>query len=504
MARPLGRIVSARIEARIGAPKYPVLNAFMGCREKVSVIRGPLGSGKTLGCCQRILAQMCEQAPNAQGQRLTRWLAVRNTYPDLTQTTIKDFLAVFDGLGSMKYGSIEPPKFTACFALEDGTTVNAEVLFVALDRDAHVRKLKGYQLTGVWLNEMCELSKGVVDMIDLRHGRYPSAVAGGARPTWHGMMGDTNSFEREHYLFRFEQRPPGGWAFFAQPGGVIDTGQDDANGQRIFVPNPDAENLANLPDGYYRRGMQGRDEPWIRVMLANEFGFVVSGKPVHPRYVDSVHCARAPLSVTPGVPLVIGMDFGRTPAAAIKQYLRTIGRWVVIDELTSEDMSAAIFGPELKRKLDMDYPGMPAMAWGDPAGDAQSQATEDTPIRIIRAAGIPIQPAPSNVWALRLAALEGVLSRTCMDGRPAFLLSPKCTQLRKALMGGYHYPEIQVSGPEKRYGDRPVKNFSSHIAEALHYGLLGGGEGHAAVRPARHLGYSDEPMQMEADSHAHY
>ena len=82
-----------RAEIRFGAPKYPVLNAFMACRSRCSFIMGPLGSGTTLSAVQRLLAQMSEQEPNAEGVRPTRWLAIRNTYPDLMGTTVKDSAA---------------------------------------------------------------------------------------------------------------------------------------------------------------------------------------------------------------------------------------------------------------------------------------------------------------------------------------------------------------------------------------------------------------------------
>ena len=80
----------------LGAEEGSVLSSFMADRKsRVSMIMGPLGSGKTYGCIQRLLAQCMEQEPNAQGERLTRWCIIRNTYPDLTSTTMKDFLEVF-------------------------------------------------------------------------------------------------------------------------------------------------------------------------------------------------------------------------------------------------------------------------------------------------------------------------------------------------------------------------------------------------------------------------
>ena len=74
---------ATRTNISVGTPQYPVLNAFMASRARVSAIMGPLGSGKTYGAIFRLLAHMVEQASNAEGERPTRFLAVRNTYPDL-------------------------------------------------------------------------------------------------------------------------------------------------------------------------------------------------------------------------------------------------------------------------------------------------------------------------------------------------------------------------------------------------------------------------------------
>ena len=83
------------IEVRLGMSSAPVLEAFRTDRGRVSMIMGPLGSGKTYAAIARLLKHMAEQAPNAEGVRPTRFIAIRNTYPDLTSTTIKDFQEVF-------------------------------------------------------------------------------------------------------------------------------------------------------------------------------------------------------------------------------------------------------------------------------------------------------------------------------------------------------------------------------------------------------------------------
>lgn len=464
-----------QVELAIGAPRYPVLNAFMRSRARVSVIIGPLASGKTYGAAARILAHMIEQAPNAQGVRPSRWLAVRNTYPDLASTTIRDLEAVLDGLGHMRYGGIEPPTYHVQFRLPDRSEVRSEVIFLALDRDDAIRKLRGTQVTGVWLNEVKELPKGILDMADLRHGRYPSIIDGGVLPTWHGILGDCNAPDQDHWLYALaEEEKPEGWEFFKQPGGLIRQGER-------WVPNPDAENLANLPAGYYERGAAGKRPEWIRVLLANEYGVHFDGKPVHPEYQDGVHASPVELDADRRYPLIVGIDFGRTPAAAITQYLEHVGRWHVVDEFCTEDMSASIFGPELKRLLDRRYGGFAVQAWGDPAGEGRGQATESTPIEIIRAAGIPIQPAPSNAPALRRAAIANPCTRLCVDGRPAFVVSSRARMVRKGLAGGFCYRRLKVAG-EERYMDTPEKGPLSHVVEACEYALMGGGEGREALR----------------------
>ena len=246
--------MAAATEVRLGVPQYPVLNDFLRCRERVSAIMGPLGSGKTFAAVQRILHQMTEQEPNAKGQRPSRWIAVRNTYPDLMGTTQKDFCAVFEGLGKMRYGGLAPPTFTVDFHLEDGTHVLSEMVFLALDREDGVRKLRGQQSTGIWFNEGKEIQKSIIDMADLRHGRYPSMASGGVECTWHGMILDTNAPDEDSWYYNLaEVVRPKGWKFFRQPGGVF---PGDKVGE--WIPNPDAENLENLPEGYYQRGLEGK------------------------------------------------------------------------------------------------------------------------------------------------------------------------------------------------------------------------------------------------------
>lgn len=477
------------IKIRTGA-KGRELAAFIRDRSRHSGVRGPYGSGKSIAAAQKILDICCEQEPNARGIRPTRGLITRTTERELMSTTYKDWEVVWRGLGRLtsKGGAGSFPTFKYDFFLQDRTRVEGEAVFVPLDREDAIGKIRGHQPTWIWVNEASNTAKYIIDEMDLRLRRYPNSADNGVKYTWSGMILDTNSMPNKHWWYQLaEVERPKGWKFFSQPGGVIDTGEKDHNGRVIWERNPDAENLSNLHPDYYIDGCEGKTDDWIRVMLGNEYGFVQMGKPVHPEYVDSVHCAREPIAPMKGEPLWLGIDFGRTPAAAILQRHEGYDRWYCIDEVVTDDMSAALFGPMLKRYIDQNYPGYRiASCIGDPSGDHAGQATEDVPIDLIRSAGIPCEPAATNSEMARRRSVSGAFARNCADGRPALVISPKCAMIREGLMGGFCFRRLRVSG--EYYTERPDKNEYSHPVEALEYALLGGGEYHMALEGPPRLG----------------
>ncbi len=456
-------------------PQGETLEQYILSKAQRTFIRGPLGSAKTNTSCWKAFRIMREQAPNAQKVRKTRIVAVRNTYPDLMGTTVKDWLEMFEGLGPFNKGGLEPPTHHLSFALEDGTSVLSEMIFLALDRPNDVRKLRGLNATAFWLNEVKELPFAVIEMADLRVGRYPQDV----RPTWHGIFGDTNAPDTDHWYYRLaEETRPDDWLFLSQPGGVI----RDSVGEP-WRENPNAENLHNLPPGYYIKGASGKEESWILVNLANEYGFVKDGKPVYEDYKDSTHCKA--FELTPGLGLEIGLDFGLTPAALIGQR-QVNGQWRVRHELVTESTGVVKFAGELKRFLAEKLPGFTVNAiTGDPAGKQRQagDSEERTVFQLLSAEGVEASPAVgNNDFTLRKEAFAAPMRRM-IDGEPGFLIHPDCKVTRKGLQGGYAFRRVQVTGDE-RYRDMPDKNKYSHPCEAGQYMMLGSGE-QALVLPSK-------------------
>ena len=460
-------------------PAGKVLEEFADCRARNSFIMGPLGSGKTVQTILKFLELMCEQEPVRRkdhpnyGVRPSRIIAARNTYSELFSTTIKDWMEIHGDLGVFREGNKHPPTHSIKFNLPDGTKVESEIIFIAFDRPEHVKKARGIQCTWAWLNETKELPKAVVDMLDLRCGRYPS-LKEGVKATHHGLIGDTNAPDNDHWYYKLaEEVKPEGWTFHRQPGGV-----KKVDGQ--WTTNHKAENIQNLPNGYYERGLSGKSEDWISVNLANEYGFISDGKPVHPFYKDHVHALTEHYTPDRNVPIVLGYDFGRTPACAFLQ-CDTMGRWIAFDEYVTEDQGAVDFGRGLKSYLDATYPGYGFVGYGDPAGQQKTQVSDQTPFKALRAAGLPAVPCSSNDIILRRAAVELPLKEMLIDGKPRLMVAPRAQTLRKGLAGGFCYKRVSVAGDE-RYRDEPDKNKFSHVVEAAEYALLGSGEGRQVIK----------------------
>ncbi len=444
-------------------PAGETLRRFHLSEAFVRLIMGPLGSGKTTAACMEIYRRACEQAPDSRNVRRTRWVAIRSTYPELETTTMKSWEGIFDErFGRMVHG--HPPTHNLSFRLPDKTCVEAEVIFLALDSPDAIKKILGMELTGAFLNEVRDVPKSIVDMLTGRVGRYPAMRDGG--PTWHGIIGDTNAPDQDHWYYGLaEETHPEGWEFFRQPGAVFKSGD-------AWALNLKAENLPNLPPNYYRNQLAAKKDDWIKVYLANDYGFVMEGQPVYQEYFDSVHCQ--PCDPVSGIDIELGLDFGLTPAAIFGQRL-PMGRIQWFDELCAIRMGAKNFGMELKAKIRRDYPGFHVgTITGDPAGEAEAQTDETTVFQILATVGVDAMPAITNDFTVRREAVAQPLSEL-VDGRPRLLLSPKCIITRKGMAGGYAYRRLRLAN-EERYQSKPDKNRYSHPCEAGQYLNLGMGE----------------------------
>lgn len=444
-------------------PPGPVAASFHQDDSFVRGLMGPVGSGKSSSCCVEIVMRALRQEPWYDGVRRSRWAIIRNTYPELKSTTIKTWETWFPSNVAPIRWDTPITSHMRIDDIGDGTAMDLEVVFLALDSETDTGKLRSLELTGVWINEASEIARGVFDMTTQRVGRFPSKLKGG--PSWTGVILDTNPPDDDHWYYHFaEVETPKGWKFFRQPGGLYFDQEKEEN-----VPNPDAENVDNLPNGhgYYLQQLGGKLDTWINVFLRGNYGTTSDGKPVYPEWNDRVHVASEPLKPTRGLPIILGWDFGLTPSCIIGQMMPN-GRLHILEELVAEDMGIRQFASDVVRPvLTTKYNGFARFSEGDPAGQIRAQTDERTCLQELAELGIPTEPAPTNDWIPRRESVAYFLTRM-IDGGPGFLLDPSCTTLRKGMNGRYRYERLKTSG-SARYRDRPIKDQFSHPHDALQY-----------------------------------
>lgn len=491
----------------------PVINRFVKSDALLCGIRGPFGSGKSVSCIMKLLLNLDKQAPSADKVIRRRTAIIRNTYGELGTTTIKTWQAWIPPTFG-HYIAKEPPVHHINAPRADARgqfIIDWEVYFLALDRPEHVRKLLSMDLSDAWINEARELPKQILDGLTGRVGRYPATIRDKGKVTFTcaapQIIMDTNPPDTDHWWAKMADYPDEETrernrelAETLTEKGLLNPGQELS---RFFAQpsgrSPQAENINNLIPGYYERLMADKSDDWIKVYVDGEYGYVQEGKPVYPEYKDGTHCRE--FALNRALPVWVGIDFGRTPAATFGQRTLMNG-WRVHSELVTEDMGALEFGHNLARVMRERYPNMTfAGITGDPAGEARSQADDNTPFLALRAAGIDARPASTNDPIKRRESVAFFLNKM-FDGEPGILIHPNCQRLRKSLAGGYHYRRMQIAG-EERYHEEAVKDMSSHVADALAYMLVGAGEARTVLRAnpefranrPRYAEVNDDPFQ---------
>ncbi len=463
------------MEVNFVAP--PTVAKFMKSDAFIKGLRGPVGGGKSSACVMEVFRR-CQEQPISDKmglkKRRSRWAIVRNTNNQLETTTLKTWMDWFPEGPFGKLFRRYPMRFDLSFG-----DIEAEIWFMALDKPDDVKRLLSLELTGAWVNEAREVPYDIIDMLMSRVGRYPPKREGGC--TWAGILMDTNPPDEDSWWAILEGaapipdwwEPPGDDIdMFVQPPAMFEM----HDGRRIWwKENLNAENLENLPDGYYRKYAQGKPHSRIRIYAGNKFGTDQEGQPVYPEFNEDVHVSKEPLVAIPSRPIIVGIDFGRTPAACFSQTTPK-GQWWDLHELVTEGMGIEQFGIILKQEMRTLFPGHAFECWGDPAGGHGTQSDERTCFDILRAAGITVRPSPvgNNDWTIRREAGAAPLNRM-VNGLPGYLIDPRCKHIIKGFRGGFRYRRLKVSG-SARYSDKPEKNMSSHIHEARQYGYCGGGE----------------------------
>ncbi len=469
----------------------PVAKRFVHDRAFIRNIMGPFGSAKTTTCFQAIIMATMWQKPDRNGTRWSRGVITRATYGQVHDTVLKDWHAWFpptrDNWNGDRMESrirLEIPGFG---------DLMIEALFRACeDRGKAEQIFKGQQLTWLYPNEIDTQTPGVVEFGLPRLGRYPPQAKGGC--AWYGLISDMNAPDIDNYTYDLlvngdMKMPPEvveqmrellgqdfRISFHRQPGGL----------------EPDAENLMNLPHGYYERLMIGKDQNWINRFVHNQFGAVRNGQPVYPEYSDEFFCAKEPLAAIGGLPVCMGVDGGSTPAVVFGQIddfgtMRVLAELVIFstsDDEALEKFSEDAFG-ELAAEFWLEHFGKHQFGggWYDPAANYGDEYKASWCAGFWKAFRAKIGAAATR-WRFKEAPgtqgnripprLKAVRDKLQVrNGRALMQMSPTCRHLRRGFNNGYVITRVQMSNGMGRWNEKPLKNDYSHVHDALQYLALG-------------------------------
>lgn len=428
-------------------------------------------SGKTTGIFFKLCHMASLQEPSPDGIRRSRAVIVRNTMPQLKDTTLVSWNYWFkDGQAGTWIATDKR------FILRFGD-VECEVLFRPLDTEEDVQRVLSLEVTFAIIDEFVQIPRKIIEALAARCGRYPSKKDGGAT-NW-GMWGSSNPDTEDNWWFDYlhgeeVERPM-----------ILDT--DAAQDMmRIFKdagakPNtiryyhqpsgfsPDAENLDNLPGGrgYYDQQSVGKTHAWIKQFIDAEWGYSISGQPVVPDFNPSIHVANG-LRYNPHLPLVVGLDPGLGGSALIFGQQSLSGRLDVLGELTQAGYGARrLMTERLKPFLRYRFPKARVILAPDPAAAIRTGNDERTIVDELKR-HFEVSIETNNRLPKRLDAINHFATRLVEQGPALRIDGKECPMLVRALKGGWRYA-IDNKKNDMIKGNEPEKNVYSHPGDAFGY-----------------------------------
>lgn len=201
------------------------------------------------------------------------------------------------------------------------------------------------------------------------------------------------------------------------------------------------------------------------------------GMPVYPNFRADIHCPQNKPQAHLGLPLLCGVDFGRTPALVIAQLQGNSLK--ILKEFTAQNESIQIFMPKVMKAIGQLWPEWrdpdKIHFYVDPAGFNKNPNDERTCVQeMLETPGIKhVYPGAkgNNEWEGRRSSVEHYLLHVERESAGIEINESECPTLVTGFKGGYRYPDsANEIEPNKL---RPIKNIYSHVHDALQYVAYG-------------------------------
>jgi hypothetical protein len=474
---------------------YATLAKFHQDNAYFRLLTGPASSGKTYACAWELLMLAMAQEPAIDKVRYSRALVVRNTHGLLLSATIPSFKSAYGQLLTAPYGKlVMNPQNTYGLIntpLPDGTILHFEITFRSFDSEASARNALGVEPTYVYIDEISEFSESLVTDITRRTGRYPPKKT--CRATRPSVIASTNGPTMAHFTYNWATGEKNAlfmsmlaeirkndpttsydafFSWFEQPPALLPPTYDwtdRAIHPTDWKPNPLAENVENLTDGYGHYYNQLTSSPnKIRAYVLGQYSPLTTGKLVYPMFSRARHVVAEDTIDRRAVRGVyLAFDFGRTPCCAVACVMPD-GRIVITDEIITEDCAISTLMVEFLKPLLAQRYNNPQIlgATGDPTGGVLSQAVELSPVNVLLAHGVPFEEPPcGNDVDARIEGVRQSLLRLSTQGQPYLTVTDNCEVLVSGFESEYIYKKTH-----RGMADRPDKSHPiSDIQDAVQY-----------------------------------
>ena len=462
--------------------------AFHNSNADIRLVLGNVGSGKSTMMIVELLKMAMLQKVDQNNERSSKWVVVRETYPQLLETTYASFkLWLKPNKTTRRYTQSAPMRIRWTDLMADGTRMNAEFIFMAVAKPDDYENLKSLELTGGFINECGAMDSEIVPAVLSRLGRYPppnSAVDIDSPITRVSLIMDTNPPEDEGWVSKIEETNPKGWEFFRQPPALIKDAKSDCG----YALNPLGENFKYLGIGaksYYLDRVPTMTPEQVKVLFCGEYGVTSSGKAVYKRQWDhEYHVAKTGLSPVATYPVILGWDWGKGGESCIVGQVMPSGQLRVLQEFCADNIGLREFAKDyVKPWLEDNLREAPGetpwkiISIGDPAGLSSHGLSADSRnyFHVLNDERVGVfrdwfvtRPAQTNHIEIRLNAVRYFLTNKTNTQLPMLQLDRSCKLLMKGFNQSYEYERKQVMGKAK-YKDLPCKSAESHPHDALQY-----------------------------------
>ncbi|MED5545636.1 MAG: hypothetical protein VYD90_10320 [Pseudomonadota bacterium] len=480
---------AANLEVRRLNSPGPISDDFLLSRAFLKIIIGPVGSAKTMTALRALRRVGTRQGgrydANGVLRRKARVGVIRETYPNIEKNTLPSWFRIHPETdGHFTWKAPFTHKLTLILAQDErGRAIDVcdfEIEFRAIGDRSVEEACRGWEVVAVMIDEADLQPPDLLAFLSGRVGRAsdldPALVVD------QQIILSLNAPYMDNWIY--------GLAIEKNLGEFMDPALVEALGDRplmeVFIQpggrSPGAENLHNLPKGYYaiQAALNKHRPDYVARMIDNKFVPMQHGQPVNPQFDYARHVR--PIAFDPNRMLVVGFDQGLFASAVATQ--RTIeGHFRSLREAVSfleqgktlRKIGPTAFGQMVRAMMAEHFPDVDpdrVRFVGDPAA-WRAKDNEDDERDWIRAfekaLGHRAHKAKTNRQALRHEAIWSVQAQH--DG---YAVDPSCKHLIRGHLGGYRYREADMGAGETRGHLEVADTIFTHVCDGEQYAAVEG------------------------------